>query len=208
MRILCGILSAFAAICAGLPGCGSGTSGVPTIPPPPQPAAHVAPASRPAEMPDYLERRAEAAFVARRLQPERRDDYISSFKSGYCDAVTSPAASMWEADRDGKPDVAFADGVAAGKGDSPLPVDNYIALFTAKGYTRQTVTGEYTVEFEKSALRISGQSRSWWLARTPYLARPPENGQLTVTGLVSPEGLYGHLGGYSHEILALEIRSP
>ena len=201
------VLKSVAAVglCSGLPGCAGGTE--PVIPPPPQPAAYVAPATQPSDVLQWLERKAEAAFVARRLPAAAKARYVISFKCGYRAAVTSPVAGIYEYEPDGKPVISFADGVAAGKSDAPLPIDNFIALFEAIGYTRQTVTGNYAVGYEESSLQISGEPRRWWLSETPYLVQSPKPGSLVVTGLVSPLGIYGHLGGYSHDILALEIRS-
>lgn len=87
-------------------------------------------------------------------------------------------------------------------------------LFASYGYHAAEVNGIWTRRFEHSGFKPSGMhhDETWWLsafiASTTDLPKPksPTDGiAVCVKGYLSPEGRYGHFGGYRREFFATKI---
>jgi hypothetical protein len=82
------------------------------------------------------------------------------------------------------------------------------------GYTEIEIAGVYTRGFEYSDFRPDTQpGQTWWLSSCgdarSYLPKDEkisdEGVHIRVRGYLSPSGKYGHVGGYSRELLATKI---
>lgn len=84
-------------------------------------------------------------------------------------------------------------------------------IFAGYGYTKVDVEGAWSQGFEKSSFEPSNSAGGkWWmkpLGDGPWsgvgLGQSAQNGgyHVHILGYLSPEGHYGHLGAYEHEIL-------
>jgi hypothetical protein len=160
------------------------------------------------KVPDLLVTKIANAFVPHAFPAERKGDYARGFAEGYRDAVTAPNATITRSGiKDDPALVGYKDGSDAGKHDAPIPLDNFIALYEANGYRRQTLSGVYTPAFEQMDFLPDGQKTRWWFTRSPYVTAI-EPGHITVTVLVSPIGAHGQFGSYEREVVVVGMPKP
>lgn len=79
--------------------------------------------------------------------------------------------------------------------------------------TSREYTGLYASGFEVEGFVPCGTDESWWVTEGEELrerygevaTRPYEAVYVVVRGAVGPEGRYGHLGAYPHEIAVSDV---
>jgi hypothetical protein len=82
------------------------------------------------------------------------------------------------------------------------------AILTGYGYVRVNKLGRWTDGFEVSLFEPEDARGGWWVG---YLRRQPDRpppGRVRMDGYLSPEGEYGHLGMFRHQVLAISITAP
>jgi hypothetical protein len=160
------------------------------------------------KVPDFLAAKVDNAFAPHSFPAQGKGDYAKGFAEGYRDVVTAPDATITRSGiKDDPALVGYKDGSDAGKHDAPIPLDNFIALYEANGYKRQTLTGTYAPAFEQMDFVPDGQKKRWWFTRSPYVPAI-EPGHITVTVLVSPIGAHGQFGSYEREIVVVGMAKP
>jgi hypothetical protein len=81
-------------------------------------------------------------------------------------------------------------------------------ILTGYGYVRVNKLGRWTDGFEVSLFEPEDAKGGWWV---DYLSRQPDRpapGRVRLTGYLSPDGEYGHLGMFRQRILAISITAP
>jgi hypothetical protein len=132
------------------------------------------------------------------------EDFCNSFFLGF----TAPGGSVSGGTEAGRR------GFLAGqqyRRASPQKIEETMEGF---GYTETEADGVWKVSFERSGFFPDRQpNQTWWLSYfgdtqsdIPKHTKIPEKGvPIRVRGYLSPDGRFGHLGGYDHEIFAASI---
>lgn len=96
--------------------------------------------------------------------------------------------------------------------------DERDAILAGYGYLRVDMDGIWSRGYEKSSFVPTDlESQTWWLSsfggarwedllRSGKMERNFGAAQVHITGYVSPDGAFGHLGAYRREVLVTSVR--
>src|SRR5690554_2830779 len=108
---------------------------------------------------------------------------------------------------------AAESGFSAGRSYRRLNPERLERTMYGFGYTTVKLRGTWHTGFELSGFTPVGQPNArWWLSivgdspASKSRISPSECGQVHVTGFLSPDGVYGHMGGFSRELYVREIK--
>jgi len=157
-----------------------------------------------------------AADAARLASTNKNDQFhfLAGFRYGYVEALIGERYSS-SLDQDQSP---YARGFRVARQDvrqrteKNQPVGVWLGDF---GYTSVTSTGIVALGFEKAHFTPRGETNSWWL-RLPaevqerlgqrYFQLWRDKKSLSIKGLLSPEGRYGHFGMCKREVIVYELK--
>ncbi|MGB9110262.1 MAG: hypothetical protein WCC39_16370 [Telluria sp.] len=138
---------------------------------------------------------------------QMRDSYAQAFFRGY----THPSGGVFN--QSALIQDAYTRGQAYWR-DHP---DERAKIFSEYGYLPVEHEGVWSSGFEISVFKPSGaEGEQWWMS--PFgdgpwsdagLDRRAGNGttRIRIVGYLSPQGHYGHLGAFSHEVLVTSARA-
>jgi hypothetical protein len=124
----------------------------------------------------------------------QRKVFVDAFLAGYV------GSGLWTNDP------VFLEGSAAGEKLRKLEPGGVPEVLGEYGYKPITAVGAFSFRAEEVAFVPTSSSAKdrWWLMGSLSPGATPQSDSCrigTVTGYLSPQGVFGHLNGYKHELI-------